>query len=384
ALTLAMSLFCPQVFAAEALSAEEQGVKPVSLAPVEEALPQLTVEEALDKAKKHDPELRNIEDALELVVERVEDFDDKVGSVSLPNYDFERWTESDALYQMYYGVLMMEQGEKQAKIGKSLQNLVLETTVRTYFTTILSIEDGLELAKESAEMQQKTYMQGYTKYRLGMLSKYNLDQLEITAQKAKNSVITTEATLEQMYISLNDLIGENPEKRFELVYDTSFVPYEMSKSMDQYIKGAMEDDLMIQMQELTTELAKFQANYRPLSNDSQTSLEDDRLAYTKADRALKKAKSDKETLIRNTYLKIKALETEYASAQADLKKAQADYRVAQLSYQAGMATKMAVEGAAMGIAAAETALNALVYEHDMLVYSFENPSLLSNSMQAQK
>ena len=43
ALVLAMSMFCPQVFAAEEVSAE--------------ALPVMTVEEALDKAKKHDVEL---------------------------------------------------------------------------------------------------------------------------------------------------------------------------------------------------------------------------------------------------------------------------------------------------------------------------------------
>ena len=83
--------------------------------------------------------------------------------------------------------------------------------------------------------------------------------------------------------------------------------------------------------------------------------------------------------MRNTYLQIKSLETEYDSAQADLNKALADYRVAQLSYQTGAVTKLAVEGAAMGVTQAENALKALVYKHDMLVYQFENPSILMNS-----
>ena len=369
AMVLAMSMFCPQVFAAEEVPAE--------------ALPVLTVEEALDKAKKHDVELKNIEDALELVLEREEDLDETVGSVSLPNYDFERWTD-DWLFDLYYGVLQLEHGKKQAALGKSLQNLILETTVKTYFTTILSIEDGLELARDNAEMQQKAYQQGYTKYRLGMLSKYNLDQLKFAAEKAKNSVLTAEAGLEQVYTTFNDLIGEAPEKRFDFVYDLTFEPYEMDKPMDQYIREVMKDDLMIQMQELTADAAKFKANYRGLSNTSKIAMESDKLAYTQAERSLRKAKSDKETLVRNTYLQIKAKEVEYASAKADLEKAQADYRVAQLSYQAGNITKMAVEGAAMGVAAAESTLNSLLYEYDMLVYRFENPSLLSNSAQTQQ
>ena len=53
ALALAMSMFCPQVFAADALSAEQQGVQaaPVVVLTEEElaalALPKLTFEDAL-------------------------------------------------------------------------------------------------------------------------------------------------------------------------------------------------------------------------------------------------------------------------------------------------------------------------------------------------
>lgn len=381
ALALAMSLFCPQVFAAEALSAEEQGV---AAAPVAEevVLPKLTLNEALAKARNHNVELKNIEDSLDMLQKREESIDDAFGSVHLPTYDYEKWTD-DWLFELYNGVYQIEQGKKQAKLGKELQNLILETTVKTYFTTIISIEDGLELARENAAMQKKAYEQGYTKYRLGMLSKYNLDQLKIASDKAKNSVTTTEAALEQVYITFNDLIGEGPEERFEFVYDVTFAPYELEVPMDQYISNKMKDDIMIQMEEMTADAAKFKANYRGLSNTSAVSIDSDKLALKQAERDLRTVKSDKETLIRNTYLKIKALETDYASAEADLKKAQADYRVAQLSYETGNATKMAVQGAEMGVTAAENALKGLAYEHDMLVYQFENPSILFDTTAQQ-
>ena len=238
----------------------------------------------------------------------------------------------------------------------------------------------MKLLEDAAAMQKKAYDQGYTKYRLGMLSKYNLEQLRINKQKAEDTLAMTENGLEQLYISFNSLIGEQPEERFEFIYETTFQPYELPLPIDQYISNEMKDDLSIKLQELSLNSAKFKANYR--NADAASSTQDsDNLSYDIAKRGLKTAKAEKETLMRNTYLKIKSLETEYSSAEADLMKAQADYRVAQVSYQTGAVTKLAVEGAAMAVAQAEMALNSVVNEHNMLVYQFENPALLSNTKQ---
>jgi outer membrane protein TolC len=73
------------------------------------------------------------------------------------------------------------------------------------------------------------------------------------------------------------------------------------------------------------------------------------------------------------------METMYASAQADLNKAQANYRVAQVNLQAGNVTKTTVEQAEMGVISAQNALNEIVHNYNMLVYTFENPTLLSNA-----
>ena len=73
ALALAMSMFCPQVFAAEALSAEQQGVQAAPVVELTEeekaalALPTLSYEEALAKAKKNSADLRDFEDLTEIL-----------------------------------------------------------------------------------------------------------------------------------------------------------------------------------------------------------------------------------------------------------------------------------------------------------------------------
>ena len=383
ALTLAMSMFCPQVFAAEALSAAEQGVQEspaVVLTPEEivaQALPTITVEEALEKAIKYSPNLKDLEDTLDFMKESDEKIYDRIGSVKIPSYEYKRWT-SEGMHDLVSSVYQLDSGMKQTKLAEKIQKMALEVTVKSMFSSIKNNQNSLKLVQKNAEIQDQLFQQGQTKYRLGMLSKYNLDQLQVAAEQAKGNAALLETTLEQTYIKFNNLIGENPEKRFEFVYDVTFEPYEMTQTIDQYINKALKEDLSIQLQELATDAAKFKRNYR--NYDAITSTDDaDELDYDKQKRALKTAKEQKELLIRNAYLQLGQMETMYASAQSALTKAQADYRVAQVNYQAGNVTKTVVEQAEMGVISAQNALNELVHNYDMLVYTFENPSLLADT-----
>ena len=391
ALTLAVSICgaqCVPVFAATALSAEQQGVQvtPIKELTEEEKaaqqLPKLTAEEALEKAKKHSPDLKSIQDTLEYLDDTMDDIDRQAGgSVTVPSVDYKKWVD-DGWQKVVSAVYQVEQGQKQARIGEKLQNLGLEVSVKSYFTSIKSSEDSLALAKKNAEIQKKLYEQGREKNRLGLLSKYNLDQLEIAAKQAQDSVALLEASMEQLYIKLNDLMGESADARFEYVYDVTFTPYKMTQDMEQYINSSVKNDLSIELKELAVESAKFSKNYVGYTNTRADSTKQE-YDYDTAKRELKTAKEDKATAIRNAYLQIQQMETQIASAQSALTKAQADYRAAQINLQAGNVTKTTVEQAEMGVTSAQNSLNQLVYNYDMLVFTFENPSLLSNSSTAQ-
>ena len=382
ALTLAVSICgaqCVPVFAAEALSAAQQGVQ---VAPVKELteeekaalqLPKLTAEEALAKAKKHSPDLREIQDTLDYLDDTLDDID------TAPAIQF---VERQFRRRRFRRTRQAEQGKKQARIGEELQNLGLEVSVKSYFTSIKSSEDSLALTKKNAEIQKKLYEQGKEKNRLGLLSKYNLNQLEIAAKQAQDNVALLEASMEQLYIKLNDLMGEKADARFEYVYDVAYTPYKLSLPMEQYLNAALKKDLTVQLKELALDSAKFTKNYVGESNtrlDSNTQ----EYNYDTAKRNLKTAKTDKEMAIRNAYLQLQQMETQITSAQSSLTKAQADYRAAQINLRAGNVTKTAVEQAEMGVVSAQNSLNQLIYNYDMLVFTFENPSLLGNTTQAQ-
>lgn len=384
ALALAMSLCSTQVFAADALSAEQQGVQvaPVVEKPEEEVapLPALTYEEALAKAKKYSPNLRDIQATADFLQETKEDLWDSVGYFNNVNYDYQKWV-NDGWWAVTSAAFQTDMGIQQSSIGRKVQELALEATVKSSFTTILSSLDTLDLAQKNADMQKKLYQQGQAKYKLGLLSKYNLDQLQIAADQAQDQVTQLEASLEQTYIQLNNLMGEKVDARFAIVYDVEYEPYEMTQTMEQYINDKINSDLTIQLKELEVESAKFGKNYLKESSDGSEQNQNE-LTYDQAKRALKTAKEEKALAIRNAYLQIQQLETAYTSAQADLTKAQADYRAVQVNYQAGNVTKTAVEQAEMGVLKAESALRQNAYNHDMLVFTFENSSLLGSSSQS--
>ena len=98
----------------------------------------------------------------------------------------------------------------------------------------------MSLTKKNAEIQKKLYEQGQEKNRLGLLSKYNLNQLEIAAKQAQDNVALLSASMEQLYIKLNDLMGEKADARFEYVYDVTYTPYKPSLPMEQHSQRGTE------------------------------------------------------------------------------------------------------------------------------------------------
>ncbi len=370
ALALSMALFSTTLFAdtrayaAQAVSKAEENI-----------LPELTYEAALEKAKKHSPDLRDIADTAEFLQKTKEDLWDRVGYFDSPDYDYQRWV-NDGWYMVTSSAFSTTTSMKQNSYGEAITKLGLEAGVKNYFITILSQKDNLELLKKNMELQQKLYKQGKTKYQLGLISKFDLDKLETETNNLADSITLVESALEQIYTQLNSLLGESPEKRFQLVYDVSYEPFTLNQTMDQYINGKVNASNTLKILELNVESAKFKKNYLPESSTGSEANQNN-LSYDQAKRSLKTSKDDFALAIRNGYNAILQKETEYATAQAALKQAEADYHKAEVNYQAGNITALTLEQAQMGVDKAKNEIQQVVYDHDLAIFNFQNPDLLS-------
>lgn len=370
ALALSMALFSTTLFADTRAYAAQTVAKAE-----ENVLPELTYEAALEKAKKHSPDLRDIADTAEFLQKTKEDLWDRVGYFDSPDYDYQRWV-NDGWYMVTSSAFSTTTSMKQNSYGEALTKLGLEAGVKNYFITILSQEDNLELMKKNMELQQKLYKQGKTKYQLGLISKFDLDKLETETNNLADSITLMESALEQIYTQFNSLLGESPEKRFQLVYDVSYEPFTLNQTMDQYINGKVNASNTLKILELNVESAKFKKNYLPESSTGSETNQNN-LSYDQAKRSLKTSKDDFALAIRNGYNAILQNETEYATAQAALKQAEADYHKAEVNYQAGNITALTLEQAQMGVDKAKNEIQQVVYDHDLAIFNFQNPDLLS-------
>lgn len=345
-----------------AVSTEESGVW------------QLTFEEALELAEDNSSDLDNVAEKAEYLQDLKEDIWDITGSFSVPTVSYQQWVD-DEVYSIYSQIQSISSSMTQNRYTEEITKLTLESTVKSYFTSILSDESSLEVAKKEAEVKKTQYLQGQTKNKMGLISDYDLRTLETDYKTAVDNVETLERTIEEEYRSFNQLLGISDDTEYELVYDIEYTPYEMGQSMTQYIQNKLNTDYTIKQLEQNVDDAEFNKNYMSMSSTNSQSASN-KYSYEEAKSTLKTAKEDKELSIQNAYNEVQELENQYETAQRNLETAKSNLELAELNYSLGRNTALDVTKAELDVEEAENTLAQIVYSHDMKVYQLENTELL--------
>lgn len=379
ALLLTLTMMMPTAttaFAAEtntetaAESTSEEG----TVSTEESGVWQLTFEEALELAEDNSSDLDNVAEKAEYLQDLKEDIWDITGSFSVPTVSYQQWVDDD-VYSIYSQIQSISSSMTQNRYTEEITKLTLESTVKSYFTSILSDESSLEVAKKEAEVKKTQYLQGQTKNKMGLISDYNLRTLETDYKTAVDNVETLERTIEEEYRSFNQLLGISDDTEYELVYDIEYTPYEMGQSMTQYIQNKLNTDYTIKQLEQDVDDAEFNKNYMSMSSTNSQSASN-KYSYEEAKSTLKTAKEDKELAIQNAYNEVQELENQYETAQRNLETAKSNLELAELNYSLGRNTALDVTKAELDVEEAENTLAQIVYSHDMKVYQLENTELL--------
>ncbi len=361
------------VEAAESVSAE--GTSEENSADAEESgIWQLTFEEALELAEDNSSDLDNVAEKAEYLQDLKEDIWDITGSFSVPTVSYQQWVDDD-VYSIYSQIQSISSSMTQNRYTEEITKLTLESTVKSYFTSILSDESSLEVAKKEAEVKKTQYLQGQTKNKMGLISDYDLRTLETDYKTAVDNVETLERAIEEEYRSFNQLLGISDDTEYELVYDVEYTPYEMGQSMTQYIQNKLNTDYTIKQLEQNVDDAEFNKNYMSMSSTNSQSASN-KYSYEEAKSTLKTAKEDKELVIQNAYNEVQELEDQYETAQRNLETAKSNLELAELNYSLGRNTALDVTMAELNVEEAENTLAQIVYSHDMKIYQLENTELL--------
>lgn len=379
ALLLTLTMMMPTAttaFAAETSTetAAESNSEEGTVSTEENGVWQLSFEEALELAEDNSSDLDNVAEKAEYLQDLKEDIWDITGSFSVPTVSYQQWVD-DEVYSIYSQIQSISSSMTQNRYTEEITKLTLESTVKSYFTSILSDESSLEVAKKEAEVKKTQYLQGQTKNKMGLISDYDLRTLETDYKTAVDNVETLERTIEEEYRSFNQLLGISDDTEYELVYDIEYTPYEMGQSMTQYIQNKLNTDYTIKQLEQNVDDAEFNKNYMSMSSTNSQSASN-KYSYEEAKSTLKTAKEDKELAIQNAYNEVQELENQYETAQRNLETAKSNLELAELNYSLGRNTALDVTKAELDVEEAENTLAQIVYSHDMKVYQLENTELL--------
>jgi outer membrane protein TolC len=286
---------------------------------------ELTIQEALDKAYKNNPDLRKARlkvEETELLKEDMADMVDFIpaGGLVLPK-----------VQQVVNGYQMAEIGWKTAKkAAQTTKDKVTMDVVAAYADAITNY-NSTEIARlEVQEAHQQMKMRSVAN-KVGMLDDFSYQMLETNTKRLEEEYNLAKSQYDGSIATLRSLLGENENwqptltSRATLVnYDRADLSLELSRGLNQAV------DVYLAEAELEMEKSREKWIIPGVSSDQQsvnTGLKE--VEY-------EKAKRDNKASIQQLYYGIDALQGKIAATQMAYDTAKRDRELAEIKYEVGL------------------------------------------------
>ena len=287
-------------------------------------------------------------------------------------------TVETAIGTLLSSIGTIDGNSKAYRYQKQMLEETAELMVKNYFDTIKTSENALALAKDSLRLKQDEYSQLVLKNKLGMISNNDLTNASNALTKMKENVKMAELAIDSVYSSLGNTIGLKDGTDFDIDYTLEYKPFEMEIGLDSYITQKSSTDPSVQVAKANLETAEFQKKVSTYETEPYSYQQKDN-AVNSADRTWGDTVKNLKTAISNAYNSISQLESNRTALEAALADAKTTYATAQTNYQVGNITKLQFEQAELAVKSAENDLLSNTSSHDLLVFQFEHPYMLSSS-----
>lgn len=363
-----------------------QSITPLSKSPTETTeafiveVDKLSYEEAVQKAIEESYALKKLEKD-KVIAEEGREIIRSTVSTTRPKPNVEDydggWSEvfiTDAANkQALLSVMQADIGLKSYEYNKQIQAEAIRYQVKALFNSITNTKEQIELANLALENSQRQLSIISQKFQLGLESEYNRSMAEKQLEQQRKQMEQLKKTLDNSYIQLNRLIGEEETNRSELEYKITFNPIE-EKDLEGYINKKLNKDPYLKIQEQSVISARYALQlYSDRVTDTYQSR---RSQLDKAEYNASDSKQAMEESLRTTYNQILQLEEQYQSNQLDFEKAQEQLKVVQTQYELGMIIEADLKQAEIAVAQAQFTLDSTAMQHDQLIFLFNRPYLL--------
>ena len=336
----------------------------------------LTYDEAVKLAIKNTSSIATIDEAMDYMENSKEAISTNLSGYY--PYSGTSQTVETAIGTLLSSIGTIDGNSKAYRYQKQMLEETAELMVKNYFDTIKTSENALALAKDSLRLKQDEYSQLVLKNKLGMIGNNDLKNASNALTKMKENVKMAELAIDSVYSSLGNTIGLKAGTDFDIDYTLEYKPFEMEIGLDSYITQKSSTDPSVQVAKANLETAEFQKKVSTYETEPYSYQQKDN-AVNSADRTWGDTVKNLKTAISNAYNSIGQLESNRTALEAALADAKTTYATAQTNYQVGNITKLQLEQAELAVKSAENDLLSNTSSHDLLVFQFEHPYMLSNS-----
>lgn len=346
-------------------------LSPVSAFAAGDTLPQLTIKEALSKAISHSSTLKKNQEDKESL-----EYDVK-------NYKQNMLTsETTSGYLTSYKSYMNAQWKlAQMEPDTKIQKEKLEYQLTECFARIINAEKGLELTDKNLELTKANLDISALKLKLGLISQSKYDEENFSYETAVANREDTAISIDSLYRDLNEVMGQDKDKKYELVLELAYEPIGEDFDTRRVITMAIQESASVKSAEQSLNLAKYERDValpydeRTGQYQSGTRVNNDN-AVAQAGRTLDDTKNNVENSVLTTYDAVIKLERAYDSYIKDLAKNQADLEILKLQLEQGKATPIEVTAKELKIEEIEENIRKTIYNHAVEVMPLLNLNLL--------
>ncbi|WP_102344837.1 stalk domain-containing protein [Bacillus sp. Marseille-P3661] len=337
---------------------------------VENALPELTVAAAVEKALTTSNDIRTAD----ANVERAEEVQGKAAdNVTYAPIGTGNGAADALARRAFTGLQQANIGERVATKQLDVAKESVAFSVQIAYNEILRAQAQLSLAEKALELAgvQRNIVEQQAK--VGIVSEFDLTKENNSYDEKEKQLQSAQTALKDEYEKFNLLVGYSLDKRFNLV-DQPDEEIMIEEDVDYQVAKVLSGSTSVWLAEQEVNIAKLNLDLYvfndPTNPDTYKATEID---VEKAEYSLSDTKKQLEQGVRETYNSIKQLQNQLSILETNLNNAEQTQRLVKARHDLGMATTLELMNANMGVDQIKQQMFDIKAQLDYLQVSYEKP-----------
>ncbi len=330
------------------------------------ATPEITFQQAIDKAKATSKTLQNAGYDVDRSYEVQKDAADDVKFI--PSGQTSATPSDSAAVNKLASANM---SYESAKLSQTVAEDTLVMKVYQLYNGVLQAQEKVKLAQAQLKSDEMRRTVAEANARVGILNKADLMQVRANAESADSTLEADQKALDDEYQKFNQLVGLEPNDRPVLKDVPKYSELKVD-NLDVAVSRAIDASPSIWIMDQKINLAKLTLDLYNW-NSASDPYEAKKIDLKEAEVSAGDTRDQMDKLVRTLYYTIKQQEKQYVAAQEKVRVAEENLRVAQVKYQVGMAIEADVCDDEASLAQANQEQMDILCQHDSLIYAFSKP-----------